>query len=118
MGDFFDDFKSTTPKSTTRVVHFKKDPYDIYIGRLPGGKFNKWAYPKELRNKFPKGTPRKVIIDAYEEYLLSNPELMADLHELKGKTLGCWCKNKMSENGKVTGKTCHGDILKKYADLI
>lgn len=109
MGDFFDDFKSTAPKSTIKVVHFKKDPYDIYIGRLPGGKFNKWAYPKELRNKFPKGTPRKIIIDAYEEYLLSNPKLMADLHELRGKTLGCWCRPK---------KTCHGDVLKKYADRL
>ena len=104
MDDFFEAFKAEPkPKFITKVVHFKKDAYDVYIGRLPGGKFNKWAYPKELREKFPKGTPRKTIIDAYEEYLLSKPELMADLHELKGKTLGCWCKNKMSEDGKITG---------------
>lgn len=109
MEDFFDSFKGDSPKPKVKVVHFKKEKYDIYIGRLPGGKFNKWAYPKELRNKFPKNTPRKILINAYEEYLLSNPELMNDLHELKGKTLGCWCRPK---------NACHGDILKKYADKL
>ena len=91
-----------------KVVHFKKDDYDIYIGRLPDGEYNKWAYPKELRETFPEGTPRQEIIDAYEDYLLSNKELMNDLHELKYKTLGCWCKP----------KSCHGDILKKYVDKL
>lgn len=96
-----------------RVVHFKKDDYDIYIGRLPNNEYNKWAYPKELRETFPEGTPRQEIIDAYEDYLLSKPELMKDLHELKYKTLGCWCKNKGGG-----GKSCHGDILKKYVDKL
>lgn len=108
MNDFFDSFKSDSKLKhdhKIRVVHFKKEPFDIYIGRLPGGKFNKWAYPKELRDKFPPGTPRKVIIDAYEEYLLSNPDLMNSLWELKDKVLGCWCR---------PAKTCHGDILVKY----
>jgi hypothetical protein len=95
------------------VVHFKKDDYDVYIGRLPGGEYNKWAYPKELRETFPEGTPRQEIIDAYEDYLLSNKELMNDLHELKYKVLGCWCKNKGGG-----GKSCHGDILKKYVDKL
>jgi hypothetical protein len=112
--DFFDKFKSTSDKTDkVRVVHFKKEPYDIYIGRLPGGKFNKWAYPRELRSKFPKGASRSEVIDAYEGYLISNLELMNDLHELRGKVLGCWCKNK---DGK--GKSCHGDILKKYVDRL
>ncbi len=55
MCDFFDKCKSDSkPKydHKVRVVHFKKELFDIYIGRLPGGKFNKWAYPKELRDKF------------------------------------------------------------------
>lgn len=95
------------------VVHFKKDEFDIYIGRLPNNEYNKWAYPKELRETFPEGTPRQEIIDAYEDYLLSKPELMKDLHELKYKTLGCWCKNKGGG-----GKSCHGDILKKYVDKL
>jgi hypothetical protein len=113
MDDFFDSFKGR-PKydHKIRVVHFKKEPYDIYIGRLPNGKFNKWAYPKELREKFPEGTSRKVIVDAYEDYLLSNEELMNSLHELKDKVLGCWCKNLGG-----TGKSCHGDILVKWVKI-
>lgn len=95
-----------------KVVHFKKEPYDIYIGRLPNGEYNKWAYPKELRDTFPEGTRRKEIIDAYEEYLLNNQELMDSLPELMYKTLGCWCKG-------ISGKgSCHGDILKKYVDRL
>ncbi len=102
---FFDSFKSDgVPKSVnnTKVVHFKKEDYDVYIGRLPGGKYNKWAYPKELRDSFPKGTPRKQIVDAYRDYVLSKPELIKDLCEIKDKVLGCWCK---------PSKSCHGDIL-------
>ncbi len=37
----------------------------------------------------------------YKEYLLNKPELLADIHELQGKTLGCFCKP----------KDCHGDVL-------
>ena len=77
---------------------------------MQGGRYNKWAYPKELRESFPKGTPRKKIVDAYEEYLLSNEELMSSLCELKDKVLGCWCKNE----GGDSGKSCHGDILAKW----
>jgi hypothetical protein len=111
MDDFFDSFKKPEKKHnhTVKVVHFKKEPYDIYIGRLPNGKYNKWAYPKELRESFPEGTPRKVIVAAYEEYLLSNEELMNSLYELRDKTLGCWCKNLGGG-----GKSCHGDILVKW----
>lgn len=111
MDDFFDSFKRQEKKHDhkVRVVHFKKEPYDIYIGRLPGGQYNKWAYPKDLRESFPAGTPRKEIVAAYEAYLLSNDELMNSLCELKDKVLGCWCKN---EGGG--GKSCHGDILVKW----
>jgi hypothetical protein len=110
MDDFFDSFKAK-PKyeHKVRVVHFKKEHFDIYIGRLPNGKYNKWAYPKELRESFLEGTPRKTIVDAYENYLINNEELMNSLHELKDKVLGCWCKD---EGGK--GKSCHGDILVKW----
>lgn len=92
-----------------KVVHFQKESFDIYIGRLPNNEYNKWAYPKELRETFPEGTQQQIIIDAYEDYLLSREDLMKDLHELKYKTLGCWCRPK---------KTCHGDILKKYVDRL
>lgn len=56
MDDFFESFKKSDSqhKHLVKVVHFKKESYDIYIGELPGGKFNKWAYPKELRDTFTR----------------------------------------------------------------
>ena len=44
---------------------------------------------------------RDEAIESYRDWLLNQPQLLNDLHELKGKTLGCFCKPKIS----------HGDIL-------
>jgi hypothetical protein len=76
----------------TRVVHCKKEPYDVYIGRP-----SKWGNPF----KIGKDGTREEVIEKYREYILSKPELLKDLSELKGKILGCWCKP----------KACHGDVL-------
>jgi hypothetical protein len=80
----------------TRVVHCKREEYDIYIGRP-----SKWGNPFQIG----KDGNRQEVIRKYREYILSNDELLKDLHELKGKTLGCWCKP----------SSCHGDVL---VDLI
>lgn len=89
-----------------RVVNLNKEPYDICIGRP-----SKWGNPFSHKDgtlaEFKVST-RKEAVEKYEQYLLNSPELMADLHELKGKTLGCWCKP----------KSCHGDILVKYANSL
>lgn len=80
-----------------KVVHCKKEPYDIYIGRP-----SKWGNPFVIG----KDGSRKEVIDKYQQYILNNQQLLNDLHELKGKTLGCWCYP----------KPCHGDILLKLAN--
>ena len=89
---------------TPRVVHCKKEEFDVYIGRG-----SVWGNPYSHR----EGTlaehivgSRSEAIQKYEEYLLSNEDLMRRLPELKGKILGCWCKP----------KSCHGDILLKHAN--
>jgi len=89
---------------TPRVVHCKKEEFDVYIGRG-----SVWGNPYSHR----EGTlaehivgSRSEAIQKYEEYLMSNEDLMRRLPELKGKVLGCWCKP----------KSCHGDILLKYAN--
>ena len=81
----------------TRVVHCKKERYDIYIGRP-----SKWGNPFLIGRD---GT-RKQVIEKYRKYILENEELMNDLNELKGKVLGCWCKP----------KACHGDVLVKLIE--
>lgn len=87
----------------TQVVHCKKDKYDIYIGRP-----SKWGNPfSHLSNtlaKFKVNT-REEAMWAYREWITNGAgkHLLNDLHELKDKTLGCWCKP----------LSCHGDILKE-----
>ena len=89
-----------------RVVHHRKEPYDVFIGRP-----SKWgcpfSYKSNTRAQFILPTRREVL-EAYREWIINGDGkyLLSDLHELKGKTLGCWCKD---ATGK--GKSCHGDIL-------
>lgn len=90
-----------------KVVHCKKDKFDVYIGR-PSKWGNPYSYKDDTLAEFKVDT-REESIKKYEEYLLSNEELMKSLSELKYKTLGCWCKPK---------KSCHGDIIKKYVDRL
>lgn len=65
---------------------------DVYIGRAMcrGGwrlAASKWANPIQLKNV---GYNRQEMLRRYRSYLLSRPDLMSQLHELKGKRLGCW----------------------------
>ena len=97
------------------VVHCRKAPYDIYIGRAKG-EIGKWGNPFTHRQdgktlaKYVVSS-REEAIEAYREWITNGEGsyLMNDLHELKDKVLGCWCKP----------LSCHGDILvelikKKY----
>jgi hypothetical protein len=83
------------------VVHVNKEPYDVYIGR-PSQWGNPYSHKIGTLAQFRVNTVKEAI-DAYEKYLLANTKLMESLHELKGKTLGCWCKP----------GPCHGDIIIK-----
>jgi hypothetical protein len=89
-----------------RVVHINKEPYDVYIGR-PSKWGNPYSHKQGTLAEFKVNTTKEAI-DAYERYLLSNKELFDSLVELKGKTLGCWCKP----------GPCHGDVLVKWANSI
>ena len=76
----------------TKVVNKYKESYDVYIGRG-----SKWGNPFVID---VDGT-REEVISKYKDWILQQPQLLADLHELDGKTLGCFCKP----------KACHGDVL-------
>jgi hypothetical protein len=89
----------------TKVVHCKKEPYDVYIGRGQGSIWgNPYTHIKD-KNTLAKYvvSSREEAIRKYEQYLLNNKTLMGKIEELRGKTLGCWCKP----------KSCHGDIIIK-----
>ncbi len=76
-----------------KVVHCKKEKYDVYIGRP-----SKWGNPFTIG----KDGNREEVISKYKAYIMNHPALLKSLPELIDKTLGCWCKP----------KACHGDILK------
>lgn len=81
----------------TRVVHYRRDPFDVYIGRP-----SKWGNPFRVGED---GT-REEVIAKYEEWLHDEPDLLADLSELRGKALACWC----------APLPCHGDVLARMAE--
>ncbi|MET1083294.1 MAG: DUF4326 domain-containing protein [Burkholderiales bacterium] len=92
----------------TRVVHCKKEPYDVYIGRhhagVPRKDWGVWGNPFALKSEADRA---RVLAD-YRAWLMDQPELLRKLHTLKGKKLGCWCHP----------KPCHGDVLAELADKI
>lgn len=88
-----------------RVVHCKRDPFDVYIGR-PSKWGNPFAFKEGTKAKFNVNT-REEAIAMYEEWLLRQPELVAAAkQELRGKILGCWC----------SPHPCHGDVLLRIAN--
>lgn len=74
------------------IVHCKRDPYDVYIGRP-----SKWGNPFHLCEDETRGA----TLEKYRKWILGQPQLLDALHELDGKVLGCWC----------APNPCHGDIL-------
>lgn len=88
-----------------KVVHCKKEPFDVYIGR-PGPWGNPFSHKDGTLAKFKVKDLAEALLK-YEEWLMSQPMLVERAKfSLKGKTLGCWCK---------PGQ-CHGDILLRVAN--
>lgn len=77
------------------VVHCKKEPYDVYIGRS-----SKWGNPFIIG----RDGNRETVVRLFRESLTENQREEAR-RELRGKVLGCWCKPEL----------CHGDVLVEIA---
>ena len=82
--------------TTAQVVHCKRSTYDIYIGRP-----SKWGNPFIIG----RDGNRDQVIARYEQWVITQPHLMAALPELAGRVLGCWC----------APNACHGDVLARLA---
>lgn len=91
------------PSDTIKVANLYTADYTIYIGRENKKlnlKASKWNNPYSV-----KEYGRENALRLFREYVTngSGKHLLNDLHELKGQTLGCYCKP----------LPCHGDILKE-----
>lgn len=76
------------------VVHCKKEPYDVYIGRP-----SKWGNPFVIG----KDGTREEVLALYRTWVATQT---LPFSELRGLTLGCWC----------APYPCHGDILMELAN--
>jgi len=87
----------------TKVVHCKKEKYNIYIGR-----------PSIFGNPFKIGKDgnRREVIAKFGEYffnrIMNDRKFHLAVLDLKGKILGCWCKP----------QDCHGDVIVAYLEKI
>ena len=87
----------------TRVVHWRKEPYDVMIDRS-GPYGNPFSHKPGTKAQFRVRT-REEAIERFREWAPRQPKLMALLSQLKGQRLGCWCKP----------LACHGDV---YVELL
>lgn len=94
---------------TTVVSLSSGEPYDVYIGRP-----SKWGNPfSHLQDSKADVVveDRADAVELFDKWIVQGEgkHLLNDLHELKGKRLGCWCKS---------GLPCHGHILARLADSL
>lgn len=91
------------------LIDWLQDPDHIYIGRdmsfyVDGAYPSKWHNPYKIARPGRKNATCKSLDESlmlYEQHVRDN--LIDDIEELRGKTLGCWCKP----------DRCHGDVLVK-----
>ena len=77
-----------------------------YVGR---------AAPRQRLAGSPFGNPyrldvdgtRAEVVERYRSWILTRPELLARLHELRGRVLACWCGH---------DEACHADVLIELVD--
>lgn len=105
------------PNGYDNLSEWMSYPNNVYIGRAGIVFIDKERFPKKSSTfcnpfKVGKDGTREQVIDKYETHirklLKDNLYIRDELIELKGKTLGCWCKP----------DACHGDVLLKIINEI
>ena len=98
---------------TDAIRQAKVDGRFVYIGRdqrqRPQGQRNWGNYApdgrvdKDKPDQFPE---HKRAVEAFRKWVITQPNLMTHVAELRGKALVCHCR----------GLPCHGEVLKELAD--
>lgn len=78
-------------------------PFDVRIDRR-----SRWGNPF----KIDRDHDREEVVGLFKEWALHSPDpravwIRAHVHELRGKTLGCWCAPAL----------CHGHVLVAMASV-
>ena len=97
-----------------RIVHVKRDPYDVYLGRpmpgMPTAFDNRFGNPVRLKGEASRGSTLK----EYLRHLLGNWKLVEDARScLSGCNCGaCWCAPK-GGLGVDDPLVCHVQVLSR-----
>lgn len=96
----------------TRVVHVDHAPYDVYIGRDMSARNPKYT-GSVWRNPYKSSEVGSVAnaVRMFSGLVEADPAKKAAVVSLRGRTLGCWCKNRDDISAM-----CHGEVLAAMAD--
>lgn len=103
----------------TKVVNLRLEKCDVKICRTQDGKIPDAPQNGCFGNPFfLKNTAdleeRNLVISKYKKYFLekiaSDTAFKKAVLDLRGKTLGCFCKNKEKE------VPCHGDVIVEWLE--
>ena len=92
----------------TNVVNIRTSGYDVYIGRAGKGQDGYFGNPFRLRTHESRGSTVEQYRKYFYDRMETDPEFKDRIHELKGKTLGCFCKP----------YACHGDVIAEYLNKL
>ena len=84
-----------------RILNAKQVGTRPAVGRVYVGRPSKWGNPFVIGRD---GT-RDQVIAKYRAWITCQPALLADLNELRGEDLVCWC----------APQRCHADVLAELA---
>lgn len=98
-----------------RVVHIHLDRALIARLKLRGlyarvDRRTRWGNPIKMADRSMQ--QREDVVARYRLWLPQHTWLMKDIGELRGKSLGCWCR---SADGKLKNP-CHADMLLDLAN--
>jgi len=103
----------------TKVVNLRHEPCDVKICRTKGNRIPAapengcFGNPFFLRDINDEGERQKVVAQ-YKEYFLakvdSDQAFRAAVLDLRGKTLGCFCKQ------PDRNVACHGDVIVEWLE--
>jgi hypothetical protein len=82
--------------------------YDVYIGR-PSIWGNPYSHIPSRIDGVTYVASREEAVAQYRAWIKTQPRMLARLHELKGKRLGCHCSEYVP---------CHGHVLAELADAL
>lgn len=91
----------------------RTDPRFLYVGRaMPRQRLAGSPFANPFHVDAKRGITAEHAVRQYAAYLLEQPDLLARLPELRGKVLGCWCRDP-----KHPDAPCHAALLSELPEL-